>query len=45
MDVKPGNIFICSGDVDACRESDDGYDDEEPAPNHKYKIGMYSQSF
>lgn len=39
MDVKPGNIFICSGDVDACRESDDGYDDEEPAPNHKYKIG------
>ncbi|XP_028157981.1 wee1-like protein kinase [Ostrinia furnacalis] len=38
MDVKPGNIFLCSADV-APADSDDGYDDDEPRPDHLYKIG------
>lgn len=44
MDVKPGNIFICSGDGDE-PDSDDGYeDDEQPhvgAVHHTYKIGEF----
>ncbi|XP_028178919.1 wee1-like protein kinase, partial [Ostrinia furnacalis] len=38
QDVKPGNIFLCSADV-APADSDDGYDDDEPRPDHLYKIG------
>ncbi|PZC71188.1 hypothetical protein B5X24_HaOG213931 [Helicoverpa armigera] len=39
MDVKPGNIFICSGEGQPSHDSDDGYDDEEVLYHHKYKIG------
>ncbi|KAJ8706390.1 hypothetical protein PYW08_011016 [Mythimna loreyi] len=39
MDVKPGNIFICSGEGEPSHDSDDGYDDDEPQYHHKYKIG------
>ncbi|KAL4712144.1 hypothetical protein ACJJTC_011005 [Scirpophaga incertulas] len=40
MDVKPGNIFICSGDTEHPQDSDDGYDDDsDPPPHHFYKIG------
>ncbi|KAH9628069.1 hypothetical protein HF086_018285 [Spodoptera exigua] len=40
MDVKPGNIFICSGEGEPSHDSDDGYDDDEPQSHHKYKIGL-----
>ncbi|CAB3233594.1 unnamed protein product [Arctia plantaginis] len=39
MDVKPGNIFICSGEGEPFHDSDDGYDDDELQYHHKYKIG------
>nr|XP_032525859.1 uncharacterized protein LOC116776710 [Danaus plexippus plexippus] len=39
MDVKPGNIFICTDNA-AAVDSDDGYDDDDlPPATHKYKIG------
>ncbi|KAM3955418.1 wee1-like protein kinase [Aphomia sociella] len=40
MDVKPGNIFVCSGEGERSPDSDDGYDDDEtPQLHHTYKIG------
>ncbi|KAL0852213.1 hypothetical protein ABMA28_000432 [Loxostege sticticalis] len=40
MDVKPGNIFLCSGEGASLQDSDDGYDeDDAPAPQYYYKIG------
>ncbi|XP_052749006.1 wee1-like protein kinase isoform X1 [Galleria mellonella] len=40
MDVKPGNIFVCSGEGERPADSDDGYDDDDPPqPHYTYKIG------
>ncbi|XP_053621818.1 wee1-like protein kinase [Plodia interpunctella] len=39
MDVKPGNIFVCS-DAEPAHDSDDGYDDDDTNKlHHTYKIG------